>query len=125
MTRISRGHKAERQPRAVQRARELRRNETEVERRLWYAIRDRGIAGAKFRRQVSVGPYVADFACITHKLVIELDGGQHAENTQADAARTRILGARGFRVLRFWNNDVIENLDGIIETIRTVIEVKK
>ncbi len=125
MRRISRGHKAERQPRAVQRARELRRNETEVERRLWYALRDRGIAGAKFRRQVPVGPYVADFACITHKLVIELDGGQHAENTEADAARTRVLGARGFRVLRFWNNDVMENLDGIIETIRAVIEAKE
>lgn len=125
MARFSRGHNAERQPRAVQRARELRRNETEVERRLWHVLRDRGIAGAKFRRQVPIGRYVADFACITNKLVIELDGGQHAENTQADATRTRMLGARGFRVLRFWNNDVMENLDGIIETISAVIEGKE
>ncbi len=125
MARFSRGHKAERQPRAVQRARELRRNETEVERRLWRALRDSGAVGAKFRRQVPIGPYVADFACIAYKLVIELDGGQHAENTRADAGRTRTLSARGFRVLRFWNNDVIENLDGVIETIRTVIEFKE
>ena len=87
-------------------ARALRRNATEAERIMWRLLRDRRLAGAKFRRQVPIGPFIADFASIAHRLVVELDGGQHAEN-EADARRDGFLAANGWRVMRFWNNDVM------------------
>ena len=98
-------------------ARALRANQTEVEARLWQRLRDRQLAGAKFRRQAPFGPYIADFACLAAKLIVELDGGQHADNEEADAARTAWLEGQGFRVLRFWNNDVLANTDGVLEEI--------
>ena len=73
--------------------------------------------GAKFRRQVPVGPYVADFLCVNASLVIEADGGQHAEHAAQDAERTRYLEAKGYRVLRFWNNDVMGNIEGVMQAI--------
>jgi primosomal protein N' (replication factor Y) len=78
------------------------------------------LAGYKFRRQHPIGPFVVDFACLGHQLVIEADGGQHAESG-ADAARTRWLEAQGWRVLRFWNGDILDNLDGVLETISTTL----
>lgn len=99
-------------------ARKLRRNRTEAEKRLWQRLRGRQIEGEKFVFQYVIGPHVADFACRTAKLVVEFDGGQHNETIAADAARTRTIADFGFRVIRFWNNDVIDNIDGVLETIR-------
>jgi very-short-patch-repair endonuclease len=97
-------------------ARRLRRGSTDAERRLWRHLRSRQLEGAKFVRQFPIGPHVADFACRTAHLVIELDGGQHSPD--ADAARTEIIEAFGYRVIRFWNNDVLQNTDGVLEAIR-------
>jgi very-short-patch-repair endonuclease len=88
-----------------------------VEHRLWSILRNRQLDGRKFRRQVPIGPYYADFACHEARLVIELDGGQHADRIAADAARTRAIEALGWKVVRFWNTEVAENLDGVGETI--------
>jgi very-short-patch-repair endonuclease len=101
------------------RARELRRESTDPERMLWARLRKGQLLGAKFRRQHPIGPYLADFFCLKEKLVIELDGGGHDEENQrrADAIRTSYLETRGYRVLRFWNNDVTENIDGVLENI--------
>ena len=99
-------------------AKRMRREPTEVEKRLWWRLRELNRLGAGFRRQASIGPYVADFAWLSAGLVIELDGGQHAETTAArDTVRDAWLRERGFRVLRFWNSDVVESLDGVVEVI--------
>lgn len=101
------------------RARKLRRTSTDVERKLWARLRDRQLKGAKFRRQNAIGPYIADFFCLAARLVVELDGGGHDAEEQrlADAARTAYLENCGYRALRFWNNEVVENIDGVIEKI--------
>jgi len=101
-------------------ARALRRNATDVERTLWQRLRGRQIEDAKFVSQFPIGPYVVDFACRAARLAIELDGGQHAEST-TDAARTTLIEAHGYVVLRFWNNDVVEDMEGVLETIRIAI----
>ena len=88
---------------------------TDVERKLWSAVRDRRLGGFKFRRQATIGPFIVDFLCAEAKLIVEVDGGQHSE--EADAARTAFLEARGYRVLRFWNSDAVESFDGVLETI--------
>jgi very-short-patch-repair endonuclease len=100
----------------TQRARRLRLNQTEVERRLWSKLRNRRLIGCKFRRQVPLGAFIVDFICIERGLVIELDGGQHNENRD-DEARTEALEKAGWRVLRFWNNEVSENFEGVLERI--------
>ena len=92
-----------------------------AENRLWYVLRNRGFDFHKFVRQMPIGPYIADFACREIGLIIELDGGQHATST-ADASRTAYLNSQGYGVLRFWNNDVIENRDSVLFAIRSVIE---
>jgi len=97
----------------------LRRDQTDVEQRFWLAVRDRRLAGAKFRRQATIGRYVVDFLCVQAMLIVELDGSQHDE--ALDAERTRFLEARGYRLLRFWNNDVIENFDGVLETVAAAL----
>jgi len=89
---------------------------TDAERRLWYRLRAHRFDGHKFKRQVPIGPYIVDFACLGQKLVIEVDSGQHAES-RSDAVRDNDLRREGFRVLRFWNNDVLQNTDGVLETI--------
>jgi very-short-patch-repair endonuclease len=109
-------------PRPTKRAQHLRNNATDAERRLWAQLRLRRLGGFKFTRQRSVGPFVCDFICREHGLVIELDGGQHAERTAVDARRTRFLEQQGLTVLRFWNNDVFENMDGVLEAILTQLE---
>src|SRR6267154_2631347 len=98
-------------------AHRLRANQTEVEKRLWSRLRDRSLLGRKFRRQVPLGDFVADFVCADQALVIELDGGQHASSEARDDRRTAWLKARGWRVIRFWNNEVNENLEGVLLVI--------
>ena len=101
-------------------ARQLRCNGTDVERLLWRALRER-LTPWKFRRQHPIGDRIADFACPAAKLAIELDGGQHAERAAADDRRTAELAGHGYRVIRFWNGDVIDNLDGVLEMIRQAL----
>ena len=101
-------------------AKGLRFNATVAERRLWLLLRSRK-AGAKFRRQQPIGRYIADFVCFEAKLIIELDGGQHADSVTEDTERTRWLASQGFRVLRFWNNDVIDNMEGVWASIVAVL----
>ena len=103
-------------PGAVERARRLRRNMTDAERVLWRALRS-SFPHYHWRKQVPLGSYFADFASHSAKLIVELDGGQHAEATDYDTERTRFLEADGFRVLRFWNNDVLSNTDGVLDRI--------
>src|SRR6185436_8964789 len=95
-------------------ARSLRHNMTEAEKRLWTRLRNRQIEGARFRRQAAIGTYIADFACFYPRIVIEVDGGQHAERQRRDERRTSWLENEGFVVLRFWNNDVLANGDGVV-----------
>jgi very-short-patch-repair endonuclease len=102
---------------SVSSARALRERSTEAERLMWSKLRDRRLVGHKFRRQHPLGPYVVDFACVERNLVVELDGGQHASAVEADLQRTRALGKLGFRVVRFWNNDVLDNPDGVLRAI--------
>ena len=97
-------------------ATELRRNTTDAERRLWAALQDRRLEGYKFRRQHPIGRFIVDFACTKHHLVIEADGGQHDESL-SDARRTAWLETQGWRVLRFWNNDILANTEGVVSTI--------
>jgi very-short-patch-repair endonuclease len=99
--------------------RALRAAQTEVESRLWQRLRNRQLEGAKFRRRQSIGSYIADFFCFDARLVVELDGSQHGEEheQQADDRRTEYLENHGYRVLRFWNEEVLDNIDGVLETI--------
>ena len=90
---------------------------TDAERRLWRALRNRQLAGYKFRRQHPVPPYVADFACVERGLIVEVDGGQHTRREHTDALRSQALQIQGYRVLRVWNNEVMENLEGVLAVI--------
>lgn len=98
-------------------ARRLRRDATHAEALLWSRLRNRRLGGYKFRRQHPIGRYVVDFVCIEQRLVIEVDGGQHAAEGAEDARRTAWLETRGFRVLRFWNNEVLANLKAVLTAI--------
>ncbi len=98
-------------------ARRLRRDQTDAERTLWFRLRDRRLNGMKFRRQMPIKSYVVDFCCESARLIVELDGGQHAERSADDARRTAELENFGYVVLRFWNNDVLSNTDGVVEAI--------
>lgn len=100
-------------------ARKLRREQTDVERKLWHALRGRRFHAFKFRRQQPIGPYIADFVCFEAKLIIELDGSQHGtlDGRSADHVRVACLARDGFRVRRFWNHELIENFDGVLEAI--------
>jgi len=102
-------------------ARGLRRRQTDAERRLWARLRDRRLLGVKFARQVPIGPYVVDFCCRELKLIVELDGGQHATRTTYDASRTAFLEGQGYRVLRFWDNDALGNTDGVLHRIAQAV----
>lgn len=99
------------------RARRLRREQTDAEKSLWQAIRSRQLSGFKFRRQHPVGCYITDFCCVKCKLIIELDGGQHALETDADNRRSHFLSQHGYHVLRFWNHEVLTNLEGVLQRI--------
>jgi len=103
-------------PGATRKAKQLRRDSTVAEKKLWRALRAK-LPGFKWRRQMPVGPYIVDFACFAERLIVELDGGQHADAIDYDRSRTRLLNSQGYKVLRFWNNDVMENIDGVLEAI--------
>jgi very-short-patch-repair endonuclease len=102
-------------------ARSLRKNQTDVEQLVWKHLRNKQLYNYKFRRQFPIEPYIADFACLEIKLIIELDGGQHAQRISYDNQRSLFFEQRGFKVIRFWNNDVIENTEGVLETIHLAI----
>jgi very-short-patch-repair endonuclease len=101
---------------ANRQARALRVAMTDAERRLWACLRGRPLVSYKFRRQHPIGRYIVDFACIEHRLAVEADGGQHCDN-EADERRTASLERRGWRVLRFWNTDILTNSEGVQEMI--------
>ena len=106
---------------AVSRARALRRNQTDPERRLWNILRNRSFRGLKFVRQLPVGPFIADFACRELMLIVEVDGSQHVESSK-DASRTSFLNRSGYSVLRFWNNEITEGLDGVYAVLTAIVE---
>ena len=103
-------------------ARRLRRGQTDAERLLWSKLRARRTLGLKFRRQAPIGPYIVDFVCFEQKLVIELDGGGHGAESQRayDERRTKWLNEQGFTVLRFWDNEVLQETESVLERIRQV-----
>ena len=98
-------------------ARAMRRKQTPAEARLWSRLRNGNLMGIKFRRQVVVGPYIADFLSAQARLIVEADGGQHGEQESQDEERTRFLEYRGYRVLRFWNHDILTDIDAVMEVI--------
>jgi very-short-patch-repair endonuclease len=109
---------------ARQLAKSLRTQMTDAERRLWYRLRAHRFEGLKFKRQVPIGKYIVDFASLRMKIVVEVDGGQHAESKK-DQVRDQFLNNQGFRVLRFWNNDVLRSTDEVLESISSVIQSSK
>jgi very-short-patch-repair endonuclease len=98
-------------------ARNLRKNSSDAERLLWFYLRDRRLNNLKFRRQYTIGPYIVDFVSIELRLIIEVDGGQHAEMIAEDTRRTAFLNNQGYRVLRFWNNQVLTETESVLDTI--------
>jgi very-short-patch-repair endonuclease len=104
------------------RTRSLRKNLTDAERMLWHLVRSRRLNGYKFRRQVWIGEYIADFACVERMLIVELDGGQHAEAIEYDARRTAELQRLGYRVVRYWNNDVLLRMDAVLSDLLKQLE---
>ena len=104
----------------------LRKNSTLEEKRLWNILRNRQFHNLKFRRQYPIDNYIVDFACLEEMLVIELDGGQHNEekNIEYDSKRTEYLNSKGYRVLRFWNNDIFNNIDGVLCEIENYLNLK-
>ncbi len=100
----------------------MRCNLTEAEQKLWQAIRYGQMCGVHFRRQHAIGPFIADFCAPTKKLILEVDGGQHVEQQEYDAERTTYLAERGYRVLRFWNHEVLKELDAVLEVVRQAVE---
>jgi very-short-patch-repair endonuclease len=108
----------------VETARRLRRDMTEAEKVLWRLLRARQLEGYKFRRPQPLGRYVVDFVCLSHRVITEVDGGQHADPTRYEDERTRFLQGEGFRVLRFWNNEVMENSEGVCTRILEVLSYR-
>ncbi len=111
-------------PKTNERTQRLRKQLTDAERHLWEKLRRHQLNGYRFRRQVPIGPYIVDFACLSERLIVEVDGGQHSERHDADARRTEWLESQDFRVVRFWNNEVFGNIEGVIETIASALEEK-
>ena len=107
------------------RARGLRRDHTDAERRFWSLVRNRQLAGFKFRRQTPIDRYFADFACAEARLVVELDGGQHADQSTYDDERTRVIEACGWRVVRFWNHQVLLETESVVETVLAELKLAR
>jgi len=105
-------------------ARKLRQNLTIAERKLWHYLRSRNFLGLKFRRQEPIGNYIVDFVCYEKKIIIELDGGQHNEFREKDIPREKWLEKQGFKILRFWNTDIIKNINGVLTIIKEYCENK-
>ena len=114
-------------PKAVERARTLRKSDTEAERRLWEALRNRRLGNFKFVRQLSIGSYIADFACRDRKLIVEVDGATHGSKTEVnyDECRSAYLREQGFHVLRFWNDDVYTGLPDVCDAILLALAERK
>lgn len=106
-------------------AKALRRNMTEAEQKLWYHLRAHRFMGRKFKRQKPLGRYVVDFVCMDEKLIIELDGGQHADAVGYDRQRDAWLRSQGYTVLRFWNNEMLNETESVLERIRVALSVEK
>jgi very-short-patch-repair endonuclease len=104
-------------PEGYKRARELRKALTPAEIKLWTYLREGKLNGVRFRRQYALGKYIPDFCAIKHRLIIELDGSQHLEQREYDAERTAFFETKGYRVLRFWNNDIMNNMDAVLKVI--------
>jgi very-short-patch-repair endonuclease len=104
-------------------ARRLRREVTDAERRLWYHLRNRRLGGFKFKQQETIGPFIADFACVECRLIVEADGGQHGP--ARDDRRTAYLNRLGWQVLRFWNNEILRQTDGVLEVILRACEERR
>jgi len=103
-------------------ARDLRQSQTDAERKLWWRLRDRRLTEFKFRRQHPIDPYITDFCCTEAKLVVELDGGQHSVQRNSDAERTALLERQGYRVLRFWDNEVLTDIEGVLQRLLEVLK---
>ena len=114
-------------PKAVARARTMRHQPTEAERKLWSHLRKERLGGFRFRRQAPIPPYIADFLCFSHKLILEIDGATHgdADEMRHDAKRTAYLEAKGFRVLRFWNADIYHSLDAVLDAILLALQERR
>jgi len=106
-------------------ARALRRRTTDAEKLMWSKLRDRRLDGVKFKRQKPIAGYIVDFVALDLKLVVEIDGGQHAVRAAADTARTRVLEEAGYHVVRFWNHDVLGNIDGILEALVQELNISR
>jgi very-short-patch-repair endonuclease len=106
----------------LMRRRKLRKTQTEAEAKLWFNLRNKIFFNFKFRRQQSVGVYILDFYCSKKKIAIEVDGGQHASNFKYDEARSKYLSSVGIKVIRFWNNDVLNDINAVLEYLRILIE---
>jgi adenine-specific DNA-methyltransferase len=102
-------------------ARALRKQMTDAERLLWRHLRNRELGGWKFKRQYPVGPFIVDFICVEKNIVIEVDGGQHAENEALDLQRSAYLNKMGYRVLRFWNNEVLQETEAVLNAIFAIL----
>ena len=110
-------------PQPIERARQLRTRLTSAERVLWRRLRLRQLDGHKFRRQHAIGPFIVDFVCLERKIIVEVDGGQHSDaRVSYDRDRTQWLRAKGYTVLRFWNNDVMRDPESVAETIRQTLQ---
>lgn len=101
----------------------MRQSQTEAEKIIWHHLKAKRFLGFKFKRQHPIGPYFPDFVCLEHKLVIEIDGGQHSENKK-DVVRTKFLEDEGYTVIRFWNNDVLGNIDGLLSSLSLTLSRK-
>jgi len=106
----------------LKRSRQLRNEPTPAELRLWSHLRLKNLDGARFRRQYPIEGYIVDFCCIRKRLIVEVDGSQHADNAAYDERRTQILERQGFRVLRFWNGEVMQNIGGVVEAILAALQ---
>ena len=109
-------------PKIMRRAGELRKEPTPAERKLWAYLRDNQINGVSFRRQHAIGKYIPDFCAVQEKLIIELDGSQHLEQAEYDIERTRYLESQGYKVVRFWNNQVENDINGVFQAIEFALK---
>lgn len=111
-------------PKGYERARELRKNLTPAEKKLWAYLRGNKLHGIKFRRQHALGNYIVDFCSVKQKLIIELDGSQHLDQGEYDLERTRFLNEQGYRVLRFWNDQVLKDINGVVLAIENALDIE-
>jgi very-short-patch-repair endonuclease len=109
------------EPVMLSRARRMRKDATDAERKLWSLVRNRRLQGYKFRRQIWIGSFIVDFVCEQAQLIVEIDGDQHSMQLSYDLERTRYFKARGFRVIRYWNNEVLARTDAVAEDLRRVL----